>query len=152
MSGSYAGVDEVKDGDSHKNDAADEHKDNASAVTIGQGLKELLPVDDSWVEPHTGKPWRLGVFMNYVGPMIRQNENFALSMDPDVLARLSDAAKARLGLKTWFGYGHVGGGENDKRKQGGNARAKTHDGNFKERLKDTDDWIGRHQPGPRRLE
>lgn len=70
--------------------------------------------------------------------MIRQNENFALSMDPEgersaaqlskwtqlptfccgnfwltdldgyiaVLERLSDEAKLRLGLKTWFGYGH----------------------------------------------
>ena len=37
----------------------------------------------SWIEPVTGKPWRLGVFMNYVPPMIRQNENFALSMDPE---------------------------------------------------------------------
>eukprot|EP01043_Picozoa_sp_COSAG02_P008996 COSAG02_NODE_298_length_25350_cov_48.266999_29_plen_427_part_00 len=148
MSGSYEGVEERKDSNEEHRE-----KDHSSAVTVGQSLKELLPLDDSWVEPHTGKPWRLGVFMNYVGPMIRQNENFALSMDPDVLARLSDAAKARLGLKTWFGYGHVGGGgESDKSKKPGTGRAKTHDGNFKERLKDTDDWIGRHQPGPRRLE
>jgi hypothetical protein len=67
-------------------------------------------------------------------------------MDPEVLARLSDVSKARLGLKTWFGYGHVGGGS--EKRHG----VKTHDGNFKERLKDADDWIGRHQPGQRRLE
>ena len=38
--------------------------------------------EPAWVEPHTGKPWRLGVFMNYVGPQIRQNENYAMSLDP----------------------------------------------------------------------
>ena len=54
-------------------------------------------------------------------------------MDPEVLERLSDEAKARLGLKTWFGYGHVGG----VKREAGGKQAKTHDGNFKERLKDT---------------
>ena len=41
-------------------------------------------------------------------------------------------AIARLGLKTWFGYGHVGG----VKREAGGKQAKTHDGNFKDRLKD----------------
>jgi hypothetical protein len=69
MSGGFEGVDEDADGEAAS--GPDDPRDNR--VTVGQSLKELRPADDNgWVEPHTGKPWRLGVFMNYVGPMIRQ--------------------------------------------------------------------------------
>jgi ectoine hydroxylase-related dioxygenase (phytanoyl-CoA dioxygenase family) len=38
----------------------------------------------SWRDERSGKPWRLGAFYNYVAPMIRQNENWAMSLDPEV--------------------------------------------------------------------
>lgn len=80
MSGSYPGVEEEKEDTGCESDKGTGGEEiDSSSVTVGQGLKEALPLDD-WVETHTGKPWRLGVFMNYVGPMIRQNENFALSV------------------------------------------------------------------------
>ena len=46
------------------------------------GMAAQEGAEPAWVEPHTGKPWRLGGFMNYVGPQIRQNENYAMSLDP----------------------------------------------------------------------
>ena len=80
MSGSYSGAGEKQAGTGCESDKGTGGEEiDSSSLTVGQGLKALLPLDDTWVEPHTGKPWRLGVFMNYVGPMIRQNENFALS-------------------------------------------------------------------------
>ena len=66
------------------------------------------------------------------------------------MAQLSDEAKARLGLKSWFGYGSVGGVRPD-----GTAfnTYGTNDGDFAARLEDEDDgWITREQPGARRLE
>ena len=67
----------------------------------------------------------------------------------EVVAQLSDEAKARLGLKSWFGYGSVGGVRLD-----GTAfnTYGTNDGDFAARLQDEDDWITREQPGARRLE
>jgi hypothetical protein len=59
------------------------------------------------VDETTGLPWRLGIFLNYVAPMIRQNENWALSLDPAVRQRLPPAALARLGLRPWFGAASV---------------------------------------------
>ena len=98
-----------------------------------------------WSEPTTGKPWRMGVFMNYVPPMIRQNENWAMSLDEQVIEQLTDEQKARLGLKTWFGYGNIGASAKS-------FGIETHDGNFQERLKDKDGWLGRHQRSVGRLE
>ena len=56
----------------------------------------------------------------------------------EVVAQLSDEAKARLGLKSWFGYGSVGGVRPD-----GTAfnTYGTNDGDFAARLEDEDDWL-----------
>ena len=53
----------------------------------------------------------------------------------EVVAQLSDEAKARLGLKSWFGYGSVGGVRPD-----GTAfnTYGTNDGDFAARLEDED--------------
>ena len=98
-----------------------------------------------WSEPTTGKPWRMGVFMNYVPPIIRQNENWALSLSEEVVAHLTDEQKARLGLKTWFGYGNIGSSAKS-------FAIETHDGDFQARLRDNDGWLGRHQRPVGRLE
>ena len=60
------------------------------------------------------------------------------------MAQLSDEAKARLGLKSWFGYGSVGGVRPD-----GTAfnTYGTNDGDFAARLRGEDDWIASSRAG-----
>lgn len=82
-----------------------------------------------------------------VSPMIRQNENWAMSLDDSVIERLTDEQKLRVGLKTWFGYGNIGASAKT-------FTVETHDGDFQARLHihDTDEWLGRHQRGVGRLD
>ena len=69
----------------------------AAAAAAGSGgktsggdsvLTQPQPAADGWVDDTTNLPLRLGVFMNYVAPMVRQNENYAITIDPAVRQRL----------------------------------------------------------------
>ena len=68
------------------------------------------------------------------------------------VAQLSDEAKARLGPKSWFGYGSVGGARPDGTAFNTYGTSDGDYGDFAARLEDEDDWITREQPGARRLE
>lgn len=105
----------------------------------------------------------MGALRLDVAPMIRQNENWALSLDPEVFEELSNEQRLRLGLKTWFGYGRVGKnagvgdqtfaqrGTNIANSMGKDRATTTHDGNFELRAEDDDGWIGRESVGARRM-
>jgi ectoine hydroxylase-related dioxygenase (phytanoyl-CoA dioxygenase family) len=52
---------------------------------------------------------RLGVLTYFCRPFVRQQENFTLSVRPDVLETLSDEVKAKLGFQVWKTLGSVEG-------------------------------------------
>jgi ectoine hydroxylase-related dioxygenase (phytanoyl-CoA dioxygenase family) len=56
----------------------------------------------------TDRP-RHGVITYYCKPFMRQEENFALSLSPEVMQRCSKEMLELLGFQTWFGLGGIDG-------------------------------------------
>ncbi len=59
-------------------------------------------------ENKTDRP-RPGLITYYCKPFIRQEENFALSLAPEVMQRCSKELLELLGFQTWFGLGGIDG-------------------------------------------
>jgi ectoine hydroxylase-related dioxygenase (phytanoyl-CoA dioxygenase family) len=59
-------------------------------------------------ENDTDQP-RHGVITYYAKPFMRQEENFALSLSPEVMQKCSKELLELLGFQTWFGLGGVDG-------------------------------------------
>lgn len=53
------------------------------------------------VEPHTGLPWRFGIFSLYCAPWARPQENMTLGALPEVVETLTERQKALIGLRPW---------------------------------------------------
>lgn len=50
---------------------------------------------------------RYGILSYSCRPWVRQQENFTLSVDPEVLEAMPDELKARIGFKVWMTLGRV---------------------------------------------
>jgi hypothetical protein len=61
-------------------------------------------------ENRTDRP-RHGLITYFAKPFLRQEENFALSLAPDVMQQCSKELLELLGFQTWFGLGSVDGGK-----------------------------------------
>jgi ectoine hydroxylase-related dioxygenase (phytanoyl-CoA dioxygenase family) len=57
----------------------------------------------------TADQYRYGVLTYFVRPFIRQQENYIISTDPDVIAGADDELAEVLGLRTWRTLGGVQG-------------------------------------------
>ena len=60
------------------------------------------------VDPITGSTDRMGIFVSYSAPFIRQQENVTLTTSRELLRESSDEVREMLGLGSWQGLGRVG--------------------------------------------
>lgn len=58
---------------------------------------------------------RIGLLTFYVGPQVRQNENFFLTLDPAILDEASDRLLDLLGYTSWFYFGRADALSSSKR-------------------------------------
>jgi ectoine hydroxylase-related dioxygenase (phytanoyl-CoA dioxygenase family) len=66
---------------------------------------------------------RYGITTAGCGPQFRQIENYSRGMRPEVFAQLDAKVLARLGFKSWSGYGHTGNPNEEVASTGANTMA-----------------------------